>query len=702
MIGAAAATALFGGLQTGEASAATPTCQGLAATVVGTAAADTINGTAGNDVIVGGGGADIINGANGNDTICGEDGNDTIRGGNGIDILDGGGGNDTLSGENGDDKAYGAAGDDRVDGANGNDTLYGGPNTDNLTGGQGVDACAEGETTLTCETVAPGAVAPTAAIIDPGATTLANGSIVSVMVTTGAGSGVLELRLDNSVVGTIPTSGSGTYAVEIDLAGKLSGGYLATARIMDAAAQSATSRGVVVGVETEPADGPTTTFALTNPMPLSQLGPLLHAANLHPIEYWHTIPVEVAPLALLPQGTRDLMAADAAEDPTEEHNTDFETEEINGGYIAGTTRLDDQLDSYQLAYEQMSPVGGEPQVFAVRVDGTYGAADVGALGQYISATEQAQAGAVVSGGALSTTGSGIVTPAPGVARVAPASTAPSALAAAADFPAGLDRAQWWPRYGHMDTYRQYEEGNIVGTCFGGLPCRKRATMLRARIQTSVTFKKTSLAGFAAGPDGGYSFAYEGDMKFQQNGNGRSGTKPACKGTKRFYAQRYNAVAGSTYLTNWPKRSGFYVDWDGTDSCSSEDLTLGVRYPDRSYVQSPKTEAHFYVNWNSPTSIGEDDKGHLLTIQPQSVERQTCNQYPGVESGKCVGIQTDFTRGVLVATDSPPETGKPYKITDFALPTFTIPTSCLDWSHRVTKLPPTPNIATQGCSFFGDG
>lgn len=78
------------------ASAAAPTCLGMAATIVGTPEDDVLAGTRGPDVIVGLGGADEIDGRGGEDVLCGGGGDDVVIGGRGSDRLHGGGGGDVL------------------------------------------------------------------------------------------------------------------------------------------------------------------------------------------------------------------------------------------------------------------------------------------------------------------------------------------------------------------------------------------------------------------------------------------------------------------------------------------------------------------------------------------------------------------------------------------------------------------------------
>ena len=101
------------------ASAATHTCNDLAATIVGTNGHDDIEGTRGRDVIVGLAGNDEIDGNGGNDVICGNAGNDEIDGGPGNDWLHGGAGHDELDGDSGADTVYGSSGHDDLDGSRG-------------------------------------------------------------------------------------------------------------------------------------------------------------------------------------------------------------------------------------------------------------------------------------------------------------------------------------------------------------------------------------------------------------------------------------------------------------------------------------------------------------------------------------------------------------------------------------------------------
>jgi len=85
------------------ASAAAPTCLGMAATIVGTADDDVLTGTRGPDVILGLGGADQIDGRGGDDVLCGGRDDDVLTGGRGSDRLHGGGGGDVLIPGPGDD-----------------------------------------------------------------------------------------------------------------------------------------------------------------------------------------------------------------------------------------------------------------------------------------------------------------------------------------------------------------------------------------------------------------------------------------------------------------------------------------------------------------------------------------------------------------------------------------------------------------------
>ncbi len=74
-------------LVSGPATAANPTCHGVAATIVGTRHHDHIVGTPRRDVIVAGRGDDVVEGRGGNDLICGGPGADRLEGGRGRDHL---------------------------------------------------------------------------------------------------------------------------------------------------------------------------------------------------------------------------------------------------------------------------------------------------------------------------------------------------------------------------------------------------------------------------------------------------------------------------------------------------------------------------------------------------------------------------------------------------------------------------------------
>ena len=117
------------------ASAAAPSCNGVAATIYvnaqnvvvggpnsGQPYAGKLNGTPGNDVMVGTAGNDEFSARGGRDVVCGRDGNDELEGGPGADRLFGEGGNDLLAGERGNDEMTGGAGADKFVGGGGTDT----------------------------------------------------------------------------------------------------------------------------------------------------------------------------------------------------------------------------------------------------------------------------------------------------------------------------------------------------------------------------------------------------------------------------------------------------------------------------------------------------------------------------------------------------------------------------------------------------
>lgn len=99
----------------------------------------TLIGTPQSDTLIGGADNDQIWGLADNDELFGNAGDDSLFGGDGNDLLFGGDGNDELDGGLGQDRLFGEAGDDDLYGGADNDDLYGDMGNDTLYGGLGDD-----------------------------------------------------------------------------------------------------------------------------------------------------------------------------------------------------------------------------------------------------------------------------------------------------------------------------------------------------------------------------------------------------------------------------------------------------------------------------------------------------------------------------------------------------------------------------------
>lgn len=249
-----------------------------------------------------------------------------------------------------------------------------------------------------------------------------------------------------------------------------------------------------------------------------------------------------------------------------------------GGSVVGELDLDAAVAKYQADYAEFAP--GQPQIFEFTVSGSLPTVALGQLAGSITERRELDPASIPA-------------PAPEAA-----SNAPEGFAAAATV------EQFAPAFGRIVT----SDGSI--------------NPLRRVIIHDLTWEnQASIDAFG-------EEAYEHDLKLFNDANvgpsvGGVGTRPLCVPGQ---GDRFWATRNGTYETTFPDAAKPYFDTDISDSCKTQDLTIGLYHPD----QLVPGERYVIVIRVDAGSEGSS---------PYALTAQQLERVPGCERPICVGTNT---------------------------------------------------------------
>lgn len=209
-----------------------------------------------------------------------------------------------------------------------------------------------------------------------------------------------------------------------------------------------------------------------------------------------------------------------------------------GGYALGNDTLSEAVAAYREEYAELHD-GAQPQISGLTLEGSVAAEALGPLATNIKAAH---------GVATTTEQPSSQTSTQDAPEAAPADEPTVGITAAGKL--------WSPTFGTSSS------ANVSGS----RPRRVRQTMTWTSRASLDDFRRRFL------PDD----AYEHDYKLFNNSNpGFPQKHPFCFGSNaNFWANR----SGLTWDTNFPSAAKPYFDTDDSDSCRTQDFTIGLYHP----------------------------------------------------------------------------------------------------------------------------